>query len=310
MIIKFLGTGSAWQIPEYSCQCRICQTMRQLGELRTRSAIYVQTVQENILIDCGPDIKWQMNTWHIPRPDAVLITHEHGDHYLGLDDLLSFRRSVTAAVWTPIPVYASAETFKRIDLRFGYLFPDTLEKRPAEPGAGLLGLKTSVVPFRTFHGQTAPGSLGYVLTEVGPQGRIFRLAYTSDFSKIAGQTVLLSQIDLFIIQSNWLHEPLENRPNHMSLQNALEYIKEWRPKRVYLIHISDQDRVPGDPWNELPKKYRAKAPLAHPLTGQPYPVPTCQSEWQSLANEISQDFDLGIPITVTYDGLTVDSDAI
>jgi len=76
----------------------------------------------------------------VARPDAVLITHEHADHFLGLDDLLAFRRAVPPDSWQPIPVYATGQAWQSIEQRFGYLLGTLLEKREAVPGDPLPGL--------------------------------------------------------------------------------------------------------------------------------------------------------------------------
>ena len=82
MELVFLGTGSAWGLPEYSCACVTCKEMLKQGESRTRTS-FVITGLETILVDCGPDLRFQMWNCGLQRPDFVLITHEHGDHYLG-----------------------------------------------------------------------------------------------------------------------------------------------------------------------------------------------------------------------------------
>ena len=69
----------------------------------------------------------------------MLITHEHGDHYLGLDELLCFRRNLPPKDWTPIPVYATEQAWSQVETRFGYLLGSLLEKRLAIPGRNLRG---------------------------------------------------------------------------------------------------------------------------------------------------------------------------
>ena len=133
MKITFLGTGAAWRLPEHSCKCEICATMNQEGESRTRTSINIESA-EKILVDCGPDIRDQMYECNLEKPDHVLITHEHGDHFLGLDDLLAFKRSMPADEWKPIPVYATEIAWKSIEVRFYYLLGSLIEKRLVTPG--------------------------------------------------------------------------------------------------------------------------------------------------------------------------------
>ncbi len=308
MEIQFLGTGSAWSLPEHSCRCAICTRMTELGEERTRTSFVVRSREETVLVDCGPDLRVQMRRNQLERPDLILVTHEHGDHYLGMDDLLAFRRSVPKAAWQPIPVYATEQSWQEMEIRFGYLLGSLVEKRPAVPGAALNGPKMRITPFKTFHGPFAKGSVGYVMETTEPESP-FRLVYTSDFMSLEAEPDLLFEPDVLVIQVHWLNEPVENRPYHMSFQNALDYIKRWKPKKAaYLVHISDADKVPGDPCNDFLKKYDAAAPLADPHSQVPYPVPRCQSEWQAVVDRIGFDHGIPTPIIVARDGLRVVAD--
>jgi phosphoribosyl 1,2-cyclic phosphate phosphodiesterase len=302
MEILFLGTGSAWALPEHSCACAICSRMLAEGEERTRTSFLVRG-SESILMDCGPDWRIQMKANQLERPDAILITHEHSDHFLGLDDLLAFRRSMPADSWMPIPVCATEQAWKAIEIRFNHLLGSLIERRYAVPGVQLEGLKTRVTPFKTYHGPTATGSVGYVI-EDQVSGQNFKIVYTSDFSRLEDEPRILMEPDVLIIQSHWLNEPRENRPNHMSFQRAMDYIRKWRPRReTYLVHLSDADQVPGDPGNTFLKKVKPLAPLEEPGSGLRYPIPTCRAEWQHVIDKICRDHDVPGPVVAAYDGL-------
>ena len=298
--ITFLGTGGAWGVPEHGCTCKICLEMLGKNERRMRTAL-LWDGREKLLIDCGPDIQRQMRENALTRPDAVLITHEHSDHYIGLDEMVSFRRCLPKDAYQPIPLYATRETFEAIELRFGYLIPSVFEKRVAVPGEPLSGLETVVVPFKTYHGEVARGSVGYVLEESG-----CRLCYTSDFSTLPEEPHILFRPDVLVIQSYWLNEPAFNRPNHMSFQNALTYIRRWEPKSAFLIHIGDQDLVPDDPANRFLKKTPPKEPLRRPASGKPYEIPLCLDDWERVVSEICLDYKIETEIHVAYDGLTLE----
>jgi phosphoribosyl 1,2-cyclic phosphate phosphodiesterase len=302
MEIVFLGTGAAWSLPEYSCNCATCTKMGALGEARTRTSLLLRS-DETILVDCGPDIRQQMWDHSVERPDLILITHEHGDHYLGLDDLLAFRRSLPRDEWTPLPVYASEQAWKAIEIRFGYLVGSLIEKRFGFPGVPLEGTRSEITPFKTFHGPTASGSLGYVVQESTGAGN-FKLVYTSDFVRLEDEPEILYEPDVLVIQSHWLNEPEVNKPHHMSFQFAKDYIKKWMPRRsTYLVHISDGDQVPGDSCNHFLKKYKPLSPLTDPASGEPYPVPRCLQEWQEVVDRICKDYRVPGPVVVTHDGM-------
>jgi len=301
MRLTFLGTGSAWSLPEIGCNCLICQQMRRKNEVRLRSSLYLES-QERVLIDCGPDIVRQWRVNGLKKVDAVLITHEHGDHYLGLDELVALRRSTAPERWHSIPAYATAAAWETIELRFGYLFEKTLKRRVAIPGDPLPGLRTKVIPFKTYHGPVARGSVGYVFEDAGK-----RLVYTSDLLHVEAPEDLVRHPDVLVIQSHWLNEPAVNRPSLLSLQRAVVMIRAWEPRnKVFLVHISDADPVPGDPANDSLKKVVPLDPLKDPCSGVPYPIPTCQMEWQKVAERVFEDNGIHVPVQVAYDELSVE----
>ncbi len=303
MEITFLGTGAAWGLPEMACGCLVCQTMRRLGEERTRTCLLVKGA-ETLLVDCGPDIRRQLSGRLSRPPEAVLLTHSHGDHCLGLDELVAFRRVMERDSWRPIPVYASPETWERVEAVFGYLLKDLLEKRLACPGKPLEGLRTRVVPFATEHGPIARGSVGYLLEEE-EGGGIIRFLYTSDFMGLKTKPIWEGTLHAAVIQSHWLHEPEVNRPHHMSFQRALGYILEWNPEEVYLVHLSDEYQVEGDPFPKGLKAVKPLEPLLEPSSRAPYPQPLCHSDWQNLVERICKDMGISQRPVVASDGLTV-----
>ena len=304
MDLVFLGTGPAWGLPELGCLCRICQKMRSLGEERTRSAMLLSG-KETLLLDCGPDIRRQLESQAVDHLDAILISHEHGDHYLGLDDLVAFRRRLPREKWRPIPTYATKASWTTIRKTFGYLLGSLLEPRVAYPGERLAGLETTVYPFKTIHGESAPGSVGFIVeeTEAGVQ---HKLVYTSDFFDLPKEEPRLKDPEILILQSHWLNEPVVNRPHNMSLERGIEWVKLWKPRKaVYLVHLSEAYPMDGDPANDALKKVAARKPMRDPQSGLPYPLPACQEEWQEVAGRIFKNQGLDVPVIVPWDGLKI-----
>lgn len=300
----FLGTGGAWRVPELNCDCFICREMRRRGESRGRTALLLKG-EGRLLIDCGPDIADQLSRHEIGGVDAVLVTHEHGDHYIGLDELFSYKRTAPKGRSRAIPVFMTAPAWKVVSLRFGYLVEmEVIRPVIVEPGRWEEAAGFGIFPFKTEHGAFAAGSVGYLIDVPGRGGPPLRVVYPSDFMTLPEVPPELMRPDYLVMQSFWLHEPSRNRPHHMSLQRALDYIRLLDPRReTFLVHIGDGDCVPGDPANDMLKKYAAKDPLRPPWGGDPYPVPRCQAEWQQVVDSIAADYGLPSRVTVAFDGM-------
>jgi phosphoribosyl 1,2-cyclic phosphate phosphodiesterase len=306
MELIFLGTGGAWGLPEVDCDCRICIKMRQEGQKRDRTSFMLRG-ESTLLVDCGPDVRDQLLRHGIDRIDGVLITHEHSDHYIGLDELFAYKRNCPKGIFEPISVYLTEESFDVVRKRFAYL-EDMGVIRPViiVPGQWFRKREFEVCPFKTYHGEFAKGSVGYLVQCRSSSGEVIRIAYTSDFSEIPDVPRELATPDYLIIQSFWLNEPVHNRPNHMSFQRAMGYIEQLQPKReTFLVHMGDADMVPGDPANNMLKKYAPKHPLTSPKDGTPYPIPLDQTSWEETVARILEDRHLPYRVTVAYDDLKI-----
>lgn len=301
MDVTFLGTGAAWRVPELNCECLICQEMRGKNEKRDRTALLLRD-KTNLLVDCGPDIVSQLTRHHADRIDGVLISHEHGDHYMGLDELFAYKRNSQRGTFSPIPVYATAQSWEVIGLRFKYLEDmGVIKALTIQPGIWFNHEEFEILPFRTDHGTFAKGCVGFLI-----QRDKVRLLYTSDFKDIPECAEGLLYPDYLVIQSFWMNEPVNNRPSHMSFQRAIGFIDMLKPKtETFLVHIGDADMVPGDPANGLAKKYEPKDPLRSPSGGDPYPIPLNQEQWQRTIERILSDRGLTYKVTVAQDDLCV-----
>ncbi|MBW2066203.1 MAG: MBL fold metallo-hydrolase [Deltaproteobacteria bacterium] len=307
MILTFLGTGGAWIIPELACECMICKAMRQKGEQRTRTSLLLSG-GKNLLVDCTPDAAVQLSRHGVRGLDAVLITHEHGDHYLGLDELYSFKRALPRGEYEPIPVYVTAKSWEAISLRFDYLVSqEVIEVVEVIPGRDYQVGDFRFSAFKTNHGPFALGSVGYVIRWKDVSGNEKRLVYTSDFDDLPETHPDIHSPDFLVIPALWFNEPEKNIPHQMSFQRAVGFIKLWQPrKETFIVHIGDGDPVPGDPANNMLKKRKPLGPLSSPVDGNPYPVPLIQDQWQEVVERVIRELSLPFKVTVAHDGLSVE----
>ena len=115
--ITVLGSGTSVGVPTIGCHCAVC-TSTDPRDNRMRPSILVSYEGRNVLIDTTPDFRTQALRAHIDRLDAVVFTHSHADHMMGLDDVrpFNFRQN------EHIPIYASSATLADIHRIFPYIF--------------------------------------------------------------------------------------------------------------------------------------------------------------------------------------------
>jgi phosphoribosyl 1,2-cyclic phosphate phosphodiesterase len=280
--------------------------MRRRKEKRDRTALMISG-EKKLLIDCGPDTASQLSRNNIGRPNAVLISHEHGDHFIGLDELFSYKRSCPRGEFSPIPVYLTEKSWEVVRHRFDYLVElEVIDIHIIEPEEAVKIDEFVIIPFQTHHGSFVTGSVGFIIEGCDTKGEVVRVVYTSDFVDIRDPVPALLSPDYLVIQSFWLNEPVVNRPHHMSFQRAIKFIELWKPKKeTFLVHIGDGDMVPGDPANKMLKKYEPADPLKRPGTEEPYPIPLNQRQWQETVDQILLDRHIPFKVTVAHDDLQV-----
>jgi len=238
--ITFLGTGTSQGVPIIACDCCVCQSKDQRDK-RLRSSVLIETGEQKLVIDTGPDFRQQMLKVNLKRLDAVLLTHEHVDHLFGLDDIRAFN-------WVqkhPTDIYAEERVQNAIKRVFNYVFEKS--KYPGIPQMNLHLIEnkpffigeTKILPVRGLH---------YKLPVYG--FRIGKMAYITDMNFISEEEKeKLKGLDVFVV--NALRK--EEHISHFTLQQALQLIDELKPAKAYITHISHQMGLHAEVSKELPE---------------------------------------------------------
>jgi len=215
-------------VPTIGCDCRVC-TSTDPHDRRTRPSVMVQWDGHTVLIDTTPDFREQAIREGIKKIDAVLYTHGHADHILGLDDVrpLSFPRVTGGG---KIPLFASEETSAVLRSVFRYIFEADykygglaqVELRKLDGPISLCG--ATFLPLPVMHGDVAIESY-----------RFGSAAYLTDFSSVPEATLAeLQGLDILFLDA-LRRNP---HPTHSTVENSLKLVEQLKPKRAYFTHIA------------------------------------------------------------------------
>jgi phosphoribosyl 1,2-cyclic phosphate phosphodiesterase len=225
--VLMLGTGTSHGVPMIGCTCATCRSTDP-HDRRLRPSIYVDVPDRaRILVDAGTDLRQQALQYGINRVDAVLFTHAHADHILGLDDLRSFNTLQGSA----IPCYGNREALEAIKRQFPYVFGARLQEGGGVPQLtthdvsgpfSIRGLR--IVPVPLWHGKLP--ILGF---------RFGNFAYLTDCNRIPDNAwALVEGLDTLVLDA------LRDQPHetHFTVEEAVAAATRIAPRRTYFTHMT------------------------------------------------------------------------
>lgn len=221
-----LGSGGSNGVPEINCHCYTCSSDNPKNK-RLRASIYVGSETTKILVDTSPDLRQQSLNNKLSCVDAVLYTHDHSDHVMGIDDIKLLCKNKKA-----IPAYMSQVTYNSIYNKFRYMFDQLADLYPAKLIPKLIDdyteLKIGDIEILSFlqHHDNNINSLGF---------KFGNLAYSTDLNALPEKSIkLLYGVEHWIIDCQKYHWV----PSHLYIESIFDLLAKIKPKNVYLTHMN------------------------------------------------------------------------
>ena len=228
MKLRILGCGTSAGVPRIGPDWGACDPQEPRNR-RLRCSLLVESADQRLLVDCGPDLRQQLLDANVSQIDALIVTHDHGDHCHGIDEL----RPVAQRRKAPIPLHARADVVHSLQQRFGYAFASSgFYAAIVEPARAGEELKLGNARIR-FVDQTHGGavSTGLRIKEGGRSA-----VYAIDFSQMTDDMAALYEgADVMICDC------LQRRPHptHAYLEAVLGWAADLRVGQLYLTHMNN-----------------------------------------------------------------------
>ncbi len=236
MKLTILGSGTSQGVPTIGCQCEVCRS-KDPRDMRLRSSAMVEWDGMRVVIDAGPDFRYQMLRAGVRSIDALMLTHSHKDHTGGLDDTRAFN-FVDYPKIHRLQLYATQNAIERVRRDYDYAFAEN--KYIGAPEIDIIEFESGsrvkvsneegtkqiyVETIRGFH------SKGFEITGY----RFGDIAYLTDFKSIEPAEIdRLRGVKVLVINAlRW-----KEHYSHFNVSEALEVIRKVAPERAYLTHCS------------------------------------------------------------------------
>jgi phosphoribosyl 1,2-cyclic phosphate phosphodiesterase len=239
LTFTFLGTGTSGGIPMIGCSCEVC-TSSNKKDKRLRSSLLVRSPTTTLVVDSGPDFRYQMLRENVKHLDAIVFTHPHKDHVAGLDDV----RAYNFFTGKPMEVYANEMTQAVLIREFPYAFADT--KYPGVPE-----IKLNTIAFEPFAVGDIPLTPIMVWHMKMPVlgFRIGDFTYITDANRIE-ESEQKKINGSAVLTLNTLRK--ETHISHFNLQEGVEFAQKLDVRQTYFTHISHQMGLHDKINQELP----------------------------------------------------------
>lgn len=240
MKVTFLGTGTSQGVPMIGCDCKVC-TSDNPKDNRLRSSIWLQDEATSVVIDAGPDFRYQMLRAKVKTLDGIVFTHEHKDHVAGLDDVRAYN------YWTQkdVDLYANANTEKIIRSEFHYAFSGI--NYPGIPQLKIHPLHGQDIQIGALRFQTIK-VLHYKLEVYGY--RIGDFTYITDANYISPEELDKVRGSKILVLNALRYE---EHISHFTVAQAVALAQEIGAEMTYFTHMSHQIGLHEEVNQTLPK---------------------------------------------------------
>ncbi len=228
MKVTILGSGTSQGVPVIACDCAVCQSSNPKDK-RLRTSVLIEHEGKVIVIDAGPDFRYQMLRANVQSLDALILTHEHKDHIAGLDDIRAFNYKMGMK----IPIYSTLHVQSALKREYEYVFSGI--KYPGIPEVELHTIANDK-PFTIVGLEFIPIEvMHYKLPVLGFRIKDFTYITDANFIAPKEKEKVIGTKTLIL---NALRK--EKHISHFTMEEAITLIQELKPKMAYLTHISHQ----------------------------------------------------------------------